>query len=109
MKEFVRALDPGRWAALGAVVVLLILIVVTLSWCGERERRQRARSEASVAAATGKALDKVAKETPAIRQDQEEKQREVDRIPGADQRLPDGFGADLERVRRRSAEPGHSR
>lgn len=103
--EAVRMLDPTRWAVLGAVVLMLILTVVTLSWCSERERLKQSRQEANVAAATGRALDKVAKETPAIRQDQEEKQRAVDQIPGADQRLPDGFGADLERVRRGSGQP----
>lgn len=100
MREFFRALDPTRWAALIGVVLLLILTVVTLSWCNERDRLKQSRQEANVAAATGRALDKVAKETPAIRQDQEEKQRAVDNLEGSDQRLPDGYGRDLECVRR---------
>ncbi len=84
-----------RWVVGGAAVVALIFIVLTLSWCSERHRVDR-----NVSVATGKALDQVAAETPIIRQDQQEKQREVDEIQGADDRLPDGFGADLERVRR---------
>ena len=100
MMTVLRIFSPARWAMLAGTVALLVIAVLTLSWCSERDRAKRARAEATVAAATGKALDKVAAETPAIRQDQEEKQREVDEIPGADQRLPDGFGRDLERVRR---------
>lgn len=88
--------------SIAALLLMLVIIVLALSYCSERDRLKRARSEATVATATGKALDKVAAETPAIRQDQEEMQREVDAIEGADQRLPDGFGADLERVRRGS-------
>lgn len=109
MKEFFRALDPTRWAMLAGAVALLIVAVLTLSYCSERDRTKRARSEASVATATGKALDTVARETPVIRQDQEEKQRAVDEIPGASDRLPDGFGADLERVRRGAGKSGHPR
>lgn len=94
------------WAVL---ILLLVVVLLTLSWCSERDRTKRARSEATIGVATGKALDKVATETPVIRQDQEEKQREVDELQGADQRLPDGFGADLERVRRGSGKSDHSR
>lgn len=100
IREIVRALNPTRWALLGAVILLLILTVFVVGRCSRGDAVRQARGEADVAAATGKALDHVAKETPAIRRDQEEKQHEVDQIPGADQRLPDGFGADLERVRR---------
>lgn len=83
------------WLTLGAIGVLLMLVVVILSMCSNDRQTDR-----NVAVATGKALDKVATETPVIRQEQEDKQREVDELQGADQRLPDGFGADLERVRR---------
>ena len=85
---------------IGALIVVLVFIVLALSYCSEKDRLKRSKSEASVATATGKALDTVAAETPVIRQDQEEKQRAVDAIEGSDTRLPDGFGADLERVRR---------
>lgn len=109
MKEIFRALDPTRWAMLAGAVALLIVAVLTLSYCSEKDRLKRARSETSIANATGKALDTVAAETPVIRQDQEEKQREVDAIEGADDRLPDGFGAELERVRRGSGKSGDPR
>lgn len=93
-----------RWAvSIAALLIMLVIIMLALSWCSQRDRARKARSEATIAAVTGKALDQVAAETPAIRQDQEEKQREVDALEGADQRLPDGFGADLERVRRGTA------
>lgn len=89
-----------KWVALGTIVVALIFLGLTLSYCHERGQARKARAEASVSQATGKALDRVAAETPVIRQEQEEKQRNVDAIEGADQRLPDGFSAELERVRR---------
>ena len=86
--------------SLVVLAVMLVIILLALSWCSERDRAKRARAEATIGQATGKALDSVAKQTPVIRQDQKEKQRAVDEIQGADDRLPDGFGADLERVRR---------
>ena len=102
-----RTFSRLAWAL--ALIALLVLILFVVSWCSERKRVGVAKTEASIAVATGKALDHVASETPVIRQDQEEKQRAVDELQGADQRLPDGFGADLERVRRGSAEPRHPR
>lgn len=90
-----------RWVTLGAIVVTLIFVGVTLAWCAGRG----GRDDAMVAAATGKALDKVAEQTPAIRQEQEEKQREVEAIEGSDTRLPDGYGKSLERVRRGGGNP----
>lgn len=93
-----------RVVQIGALIALFVFIVLALSWCSERDRARRAQAESTVATATGKALDTVAAETPVIRQEQEEKQRAVDEIQGADQRLPDGFGADLERLRRGGGE-----
>lgn len=84
-----------RAIAIGIAIFVLAIVIVTLSVRSEQRRVDR-----NVAVATGKALDKVATETPKIREDQQEKQREVDEIQGSDQRLPDGYGADLERVRR---------
>lgn len=86
-------------------IVIVLAVVALFSWRSACTSADRARKEASIASATGEQLDKVAAETPVIRQEQVEKQREVDTIAGADQRLPDGFGADLERVRKRPAEP----
>ncbi len=93
----VRLLTLRSWLILAAVVVVVVLLV---SWCADRARLKTMRGEATVAAATGKALDTVAEQTPVIRQEQAEKQREVEKIEGADQRLPDNFGRNLERVRR---------
>jgi len=90
-----------RWVTLAVIVVILIFVGVTLAWCAGRGGRDDAR----VAAATGKALDKVAEQTPVIRQEQEEKQREVEAIEGSDTRLPDGYGKSLERVRRGGGNP----
>jgi outer membrane murein-binding lipoprotein Lpp len=97
----VRLLTLKSWLILAVVVVAAVLL---LSWCADQARIKKMRAEATVGQATGKALDRVATETPAIRQEQQEKQREVDDIPGADDRLPDGFARDLERVRRGTGE-----
>lgn len=85
-----------RVVQIGAVVVVLCFVLAVMTMCN----KPSARNEAKVAGSVGKQLDRVAAETPVIRQEQEEKQRAVDEIEGADQRLPDGFAADLERVRR---------
>ena len=94
-----------RAIQIGALIVVLIFMGLTLAYCGERAAAGKARKEASVAQATGEALDRVAEETPAIRQDQQEKQDEVEKLNGAGLRLPDNFGRDLERVRRGTGEP----
>lgn len=70
-----------------------------LPWTSQH-RAARAEAQLVPAVASAKALDEVATATPAIRADQKEKEDEVDKIDGADARLPDGFGAELERVRR---------
>jgi uncharacterized membrane protein len=93
----VKTLTLRAWIALGVIVLVVLL---TVSWCADRARLKEMRGEATVAAATGEALDTVVTETAVIRQEQAEKQREVEKIEGADQRLPVGFGASLERVRR---------
>ena len=98
-----------RVVQIGAIVVALIFLGLTLSYCHERGQARKARADASVSQATGKALDRVAAETPVIRQEQEEKQRAVDEIQGADERLPDGFASELERVRRGSGKHNDSR
>lgn len=95
-----------RAVQIGAVVVTLIFVGLTLAYCVERGNAHRAKSEASIARATGKALDRVAAETPVIRQEQQDKENAVENIDGADQPLPAGFGAELERVRRGNGHPG---
>ena len=95
-----------RIIQIGAVVITLIFAGLTLAYCVERGNAHRAKSEASIARATGKALDRVAAETPVIRQEQQDKENAVENIDGADQPLPAGFGAELERVRRGNGHPG---
>lgn len=82
------------WLYLAAVVTVIVLLVVVVSRCSQSQQ-QSVRTEK----ATSKALDTVATQTPAIRQEQEDKQREVEKIEGSDERLPDGYGADLQRLR----------
>jgi hypothetical protein len=85
-----------RIVQIGAIVVVLCFCLAAFTMCN----KPSARNEAKVARSVGKQLDRVAAETPVIRQEQEEKQREASQIEGADTPLPDGFGPSLERVRR---------
>ena len=94
-----KTLTLRAWIALGVIVLVVLL---TVSWCADRARLKEMRGEATVAAATGEALDTVVTETAVIRQEQVEKQDEVKKLNGAGMRLPDNFGRDLERVRRGS-------
>ena len=89
-----------KWVGLGVLIVVLCLAFAVLTMCNNRNR-----DDNRTQVATGKALDRVASETPVIRQEQAEKQREVDQIEGSDARLPDGYGKSLERVRRRNGNP----
>lgn len=88
-----------RAVSIAIAVCILILAGLTLAWCNARQDAKRSKAEKTVAVATGKALDKVAEQTPVIRQEQQEKQREVDQIEGSDTRLPDGYGRKLECLR----------
>ncbi len=96
-----KTLTLRAWIALGVIVLVVLL---TVSWCADRARLKEMRGEATVAAATGEALDTVVTETAVIRQEQVEKQDEVKKLNGAGMRLPDNFGRDLERVRRQRSE-----
>lgn len=89
----------NRILTIFALVILLIIIGLSMAWCGQRGANQK--RDAVVAKATGKALDRVAEQTPVIRQEQKEKENEVSAIEGSDARLPDGFARDLQRVRDR--------
>ena len=89
-----------KWVGLGVLIVVLCLAFAVLTMCNNRNR-----DDNRTQVATGKALDRVASETPVIRQEQAEKQREVDQIEGSDARLPDGYGKSLERVRRGNGNP----
>ena len=96
-----KTLTLRAWIALG---VIMLVVLLTVSWCADRARLKEMRGEATVAAATGEALDTVVTETAVIRQEQVEKQDEVKKLNGAGMRLPDNFGRDLERVRRQRSE-----
>ena len=85
-----------KWLVLGVVVVALCFALAIFTMIN----KPSARNEAKVAGSVGKQLDRVAAETPVIRQEQEEKQREASQIEGADTPLPAGYGESLERVRR---------
>jgi len=85
-----------RIVQIGALVVVLLFALAVFTMLN----KPSAKNEAKVATAVAKQLDRVAAETPVIRQDQEDKQREVEQIQGADTPLPAGFASELERVRR---------
>lgn len=86
-----------KWVALGVTIAVLCLCFAILTMCQGRDvDRGRIRTEA----ATGKALDNVARETDTIRTDEKEKADAVSQIPGSNDRLPDGYGVRLECVRR---------
>lgn len=84
-----------RIVQIGAIVVVLCFALAIFTTCTNRNR-----DDARTQVATGKALDRVASETPIIREDQKKKEEAVDEIEGSDTRLPDGYGKSLERVRR---------
>ena len=88
-----------KWVALGVMIAVLCLVFALVTMCQGRDvDRGRIRTEV----ATGDALDRVTRETETIRNDEKEKSDEVDAIEGSDIALPDGYGARLECVRRRS-------
>ena len=92
-----KTLTLKSWLVLAFI---LIVCLALLGWRAGCKAAGAAKEEASLAQTTGQQLDKVAAGTEAIRQDQEEKRREVDAIEGSDQALPAGYGEQLERVRR---------
>lgn len=81
-----------------AIVIAMCVLGFSLSTCLHGAQSQK--RDAVVAKTTGKALDRLAEQTPVIRQEQKEKENEVSTIEGSDARLPDGYGSSLERVRR---------
>ncbi len=86
-----------RTLTIFAAVIILCLLGFSLSTCLHGAQSQK--RDAVVAKTTGKALDRVAEQAPIIRNEQKAKEHEVEQIPGANDRLPDGFAAELERVR----------
>lgn len=82
---------------IGLAIVFACLIFAVLTMC---QQGQRTKAQLQTENATGRALDRVTTQTQAIEADKQEKQADVDKIPGSDQRLPDGYGSRLECVRR---------
>lgn len=99
---FLRSIPLRWWGVIGAVAAVLTLYG---AFKYQQHRADRAEADLAPAIATGKALDSVATQTPIIRQDQKERQDAVDQIQGSDDRLPDGYGAELERLRNGRANP----
>lgn len=95
---FLRLLPLKAWLAIGAVALVLLALG---AYRYQARRADRAEARLAPVEASSVALDKVATETPIIRQDQKEKEREVDQIQGSDQRLPDGYGRELQSIRLR--------
>lgn len=90
----------NRTTIIIALVAVLCFVMAGVTMCVQRDRIAGQKRDIQVAKTTGKALDAVTTKTETIRSEQKAKEDEVAKIEGADQRLPDGFGADLERVRR---------
>lgn len=87
-----------RTILIGVFIALLLLAL--LGWKAGCDAAKTAKDEAALSQTVGTQLDKVSGQTAVVRQEQTEKTDEVDKIEGSDQRLPDGYGAELERVRR---------
>lgn len=92
-----RFLPARVWFGLGVVAVVLLAFA---AYKYQQGRADRAEAALAPAKASVEALDTVATETPIIRQDQAEKEKAVDEIEGSETRLPAGYGARLECVRR---------
>ena len=90
----------NRTTLIIALVAILCFVMAGVTMCVQRDRIAGQKRDIQVARDTGKALDTVTTKTETIRIEQKAKEDEVTKIEGADQRLPDGFGRDLERVRR---------
>lgn len=97
IRRILNLLPVKTWMIL---LLVIIVFVGLLGWRAGCKAVERANEEADLAQTTGKQLDKVAGQAADIRNDQQEKQREVDEIEGSDQPLPPGYGSALERVRR---------
>lgn len=82
---------------IGLMIAAACLLFAVLTMCQGAARNKAALQTEN---ATGRALDKVTTQTQAINADAKEKQNEADKIPGANDRLPDGYARQLECVRR---------
>lgn len=97
----IASLDPLARRIVASMILIALFAFAMVFVTMALTRQQGARQQVQITRATSKALDQVASQTPAIRQDQKEREHEVERIEGADAPLPDGFGAELERIRMR--------
>jgi hypothetical protein len=86
-----------RWLYLAALIVGLCLAFAVLTMCHDRDR---SADVIKTERETTRQLDNVTRQTDEIRTDQKEKQDAVNQIEGSSDRLPDGYGARLECVRR---------
>jgi Flp pilus assembly protein TadB len=96
---FLRALP---WQVKAGAIVLTAFALLWTAYSYQKARADRAVAEVRQHRVTTRALDTVAEQTQSIRSQQQETERAVDQIQGSDQRLPDGFGAELERLRQRA-------
>ncbi len=90
------------WQVKAGAIVLTAFALLWTAYSYQKARADRAVAEVRQQRVTSRALDTVADETQSIRSQQQETERAVDQIQGSDQRLPDGFGAELERLRQRA-------
>lgn len=97
MIAVLRMFPAKVWLGVGAVAAVLALYA---GYRYQESRANRAIAEARQSNVTVGALDTVATKTTTINAETEEKSDAVEKIQGADTRLPDNFGRDLERVRR---------
>lgn len=97
VRAIIRLFPPKVWLGVGVVALILALWG---AYSFQKARADRAVTEARQATVTSEALDKVATKTDQIRAETKEKQDAVNEIPGSDTRLPDGYGRQLECVRR---------
>ena len=93
---FIRALP---WQVKAGAVTLVAFALLWTAYSYQKARADRAVAEARQERVTSRALDTVAEQTQSIRSQQQETERAVDEIQGSDQRLPDGYGRDLQRLR----------
>lgn len=97
MTALIRLFPLKVWRGIGVIALVLTLWG---AYSFQKARADRAVTEARQATVTSDALDKVATKTDQIRAETKEKESQVDQIEGSDTRLPDGYGRQLECVRR---------
>jgi biopolymer transport protein ExbB/TolQ len=102
MTAAIALLRALPWQVKAGAVTLVAFALLWTAYSYQKARADRAVAEVRQQRVTTRALDTVAEKTESIRSQQQETERAVDEIQGSDQRLPDGFGAELERLRQRA-------